>query len=236
MAAIEIRNAMIRVQDGFSGSADVNNGAGYAAGATSMVMQNASTTIPLLASFHVDGDPVMHIVTATNGSTTMTFTPALTEAVIDGADIVFGGRTLEVKVGEGNLNYTEARTVEYILDRDRLDNVRLGADVPVDVSLDYIWEFLTHATMPTVEDAIKKRGGAADWVSTDPDACRPYAVDISIEHIPPCGDEDPELIVLADFRWESLPHDLRGASVAMTGKCNVTEALISRPDGTWSHA
>lgn len=162
------------------------------------------------------------------------FTPALVTAqdLPDDNDVItFGGRTLEIKVGEGNLNYTEARTVEYILNRDRLDNVRLGADVPVDVSLDFIWEFLTARStdaLPTIEDAIKQRGLAAGWESTDADTCRPYAVDIEVEHTPPCGGEEPEIITLADFRWESLPHDLRGASIAMTGKCNVTEAIVNR--------
>jgi len=140
--------------------------------------------------------------------------------------------TLEVKVGEGNLTFNETRNMEYTLDRGTLDEVREGDQVPVDVSLDFIWEYLkgqTGSNTPTIEDALKKRGEAADWTSSDSDACRPYAVDLEITYSPSpvtCG--DMEIILLQDFRWEGLNHDLRAGSVAVTGKCNITEATVTR--------
>ena len=33
---------------------------------------------------------------------------------------------------------------------------------------------------PTIEDVLKRTGPAAAWVSTDSDACRPFAVDVVI--------------------------------------------------------
>jgi hypothetical protein len=139
---------------------------------------------------------------------------------------------LEVKIGEGNLTFTEARNMEYTLDRGNLDEVREGDQIPVDVSLDFIWEYLKGASgsgVPTVEDALKQRGEAAAWVSSDPDLCRPFAVDLEIQYAPlpvPCG--DMEVILLSDFRYETLEHDLRGGAVAVSGKCNVTEATVTR--------
>lgn len=139
---------------------------------------------------------------------------------------------LEVKIGEGNLTFTEARNIEYTLNRGLLDEVREGDQVPVDVSMDFIWEYLKGSTgsgTPTVEDALKKRGEAADWVSSDSDACRPYAVDIEIIYSPsPVACGDMETILLQDFRYESLDHDLRGGSVAASGKCNITDATVTR--------
>lgn len=148
-----------------------------------------------------------------------------------------GSNEIEVKIGEGNFTWTEARNIEYTLDRGRLDDVRRGDEIPVDVSFDFLWEYLKGPSsastasggLPTIEDALKQRGAAAGWVSTDPDGCRPYAVDLVIEYTPtPAACGDKETITISDFRWESLDHDLRGASVAVSGKANVTEADVVR--------
>lgn len=138
-----------------------------------------------------------------------------------------------VKVGEGNLTYTEARTIQYTRDRGVLDEVREGDEEPVDVRMDFTWEYLTSVTTtggtPTIEEALKKEGDAHDWTSSDADACRPYAVDLEVTIAPTpsaCGDQ--EVITLSDFRWESLDHDLRAGTVSVAGKCNVTRATIVR--------
>lgn len=152
-----------------------------------------------------------------------------------------GGNEIEVKIGEGNLTYTESRNIEYTLDRGNLDEVREGDQVPVDVSLDFLWDYLkgpsSDSTVsggtPTIEDALKQQGAAADWTSTDSDACRPYSVDIEITNVPTptaCGDK--ETILLSDFRWESLDHDLRDGSVSVSGRCNITEATVTREANT----
>jgi hypothetical protein len=144
-----------------------------------------------------------------------------------------GANSIEVKIGEGNLTYTERRNIDYTLDRGRLDEVREGDEVPMDVRLDFIWDFITGSTgsgIPTVEDALKRVGEAAAWVSTDADLCRPYAVDIVITHAPSCAasSSPQEVITLGDFRYDQLDHDLRAGSVAVTGRCNVTEATVVR--------
>lgn len=145
------------------------------------------------------------------------------------------GETVEVKIGEGNLTYNERRNIEYIKDRGLLDTVREGDEEPVEVRMDFTWEYLSSdagATVPTIEEALKRTGVAAAWDSTDADPCNPYAVDIVILFAPDCfgvgiTNED-ETITLADFRWESLEHDMRNGSVAVTGQCNVTRATIAR--------
>lgn len=232
MAQIELRHATIRLKDGYTNTGAVNNVAGYSAGATTMIVDGITGQIPVLASFTITGSNRTHIVTAASGSptTSITFTPALTGSVADNAVITFGGRTLEAKIGEGNLTYNEQREFEYTLDRGNLDTVRELDQQPLEVSLDFIWEFLTASSggTPTIEDALKKRGEAASWVSSSADACEPYAVDIEVEYIPPCGGEQREIIVLADFRWESLDHNIQDASVAVSGRCNVTQATVAR--------
>jgi len=141
--------------------------------------------------------------------------------------------SIEVTIGEGNLTYTERRNMDYTLDRGILDEVREGDEVPMDVSLDFVWEYITGGTatgaVPTVEDALKQINAAAAWVSTDSDACRPYAVDIEIEYAPtPAACGDKEVILLEDFRYEELAHDLRAGTVAVSGRCNKKTATVTR--------
>lgn len=142
---------------------------------------------------------------------------------------------IEVKLGEGNLTYSEKRNMQYMLNRGLLDEVREGDQVPMDVSFDAVWEYIKGTTgtggVPSMEDALKKINAASGWVSTDSDACRPYAVDIVILHDPPCTG-DLEEIVLSDFRYEDLSQDLRAGTIACSGKCNVTQASVTRASQT----
>jgi len=142
-----------------------------------------------------------------------------------------------IKIGEGNLTYDENVTMEYTLNRGLLDEVREGDQVPMDVSFDLVWEFITGnldsaGVPPTVEDVLKFKGNAAAWISTDADACRPPAIDVVLEHIPTCGagagQQEQEIITLPDFRYETLSHDLRAGTVACSGRCNATEATVVR--------
>lgn len=138
--------------------------------------------------------------------------------------------SLTVRLGSGTLSYDESRNVEYILNRGKLDDVRLGDEVPMDVSIDAMWSELRASSgdPPTIEDVLKKRGVASSWVSTDADGCRPYAVDIEVEHTPICNNIDIETILLSDFRYDKISHDPKTGMLKITGKCNVTEASITR--------
>lgn len=240
-AQIDLKFATLKLVDGNSQSGFlVNNGAGYSAGATTVAVDGGTGIIRnhTRVTFASESPSIVHVVTAhteTLGNTTsITFTPALGDAIIDNDPVTVGSRELEVIIGEGNLTYNEQKTMEYRLDRGLLDTVREGDQVPVEVSMDFRWDFLKATTTeaaldePTIEDALKQRGGAVNWVSSSDDACEPYAVDIEIDYDPPCSNAEREIITLIDFRYESLDHDLRNGTVAATGKCNVTEASITR--------
>ena len=140
--------------------------------------------------------------------------------------------SIEIKIGEGNLTFSERRNMEYTLDRGILDEVREGDEVPMDVRMDFVWEYLLGSAatgaVATIEDALKKRGNASGWMSTDADPCRPYAVDIIITYVPDCTPGDTEVITLADFRYEQLDHDARAGTVACSGRCTVKEASSVR--------
>jgi len=142
-------------------------------------------------------------------------------------------QSIEVTIGEGNLTYTERKNIDYTLDRGNLDEVREGDQVPVDLSLDAVWEYIKGTVgtggTPSIEDVLKRINAASAWVSTDADACRPFAVDVEIEYLPvpsTCGDK--EVITFSDFRYEELAHDLRAGTIAVSGRCNVTQASVAR--------
>lgn len=137
--------------------------------------------------------------------------------------------SLEVKIGEGNLQWTEKVNRIYTKNRGLLNDVRDGEEEPVDVSFDFIWEFLKATSGdPTIEDVLKHRGQASGWTSVDPDTCRPFALNLHVLYTPACGGIQAERMVLEHFRYEQLQHDLKNASVSCQGKCNKTEATVTR--------
>jgi len=157
----------------------------------------------------------------------------LKDAYIKLSDGASSASTLTIKIGEGNLTYSEKLTMEYTLDRGNLDDVREGDDVPMDVSLDFVWEYLigsgSTGAAGSVEDFLKRQNAYSGNTSTDLDACRPYAVDVVIEYMPNpynCGDK--ETITLPDFRYEDLSHDLSAGSISCTGRCNAKAASVVR--------
>lgn len=199
--------------------------------------QYAGINVPVLTGQDVDlmgGADSITITTPRVGGITweLTFTPA-----IDGGDlpvnndvITFLPIQIEVKIGEGNLTYTENKEYEYLTDRGNLDTVREGNEVPMDVVMDFVYEFVRTGTSEIVTpvDALKGIGGAADWTSSSSDPCEPYSVDIVILHEPPCGDAETETTVFPEFRHDSLEFDLSAATISATGRCNVTEPEITR--------
>ena len=145
-----------------------------------------------------------------------------------------GQNGMTVTIGEGNVTYSEKRPVEFTLDRGLIDTVRLADEEPMDVSMDFTWEFLSSASgdsVPTFEEAIKKTGLAAAWISSSTDPCQPYSVDLEMVNNPVCGSEDNEIVTIEEFYWESLDHDLRDGSVAVSGRANRDYATLARRAG-----
>jgi hypothetical protein len=169
-----------------------------------------------------------------DGATTweLTFTPALDGGDLPANDdvITFLPQQLDIKIGDGNITYTESSEYEYDLDRDILDTVREGAQVPIDVSIDFVYEFITTGTSEeiSVMDALKKRGGASGWVSSSADPCEPYAIDIEVVYTPLCTTSEIETTVFPEFRSESREVDFSEATISVSGRCNVVEPIITR--------
>lgn len=244
MPAIDLKHATIAIRDGSTSASAVTgalvNGT-PTAGAQTMNIDGSTGIIGVGRTFTIAGEtgsPV-HTVTShteTSGNTTtLVFTPPLaTGGAADNSALtipaVTGPNLLEIRIGQGNLTYTEARTIEYRLNRGLLDSVREGDQVPVDMSFDVEWWYLRSASGEpiTPEEALKRTGNASAWTTTSADPCEPYAVDIVVTYHLSCGNVEDEIIVFQDFRWESLDHNLKDAQISVKGKCNITEAVVTR--------
>lgn len=237
MAQIDLKKAQLFLIDGYAGidtDFAVNLTAGYSANATTMVIDGGTGQIPVGDRFLVAGDTVVHTVTATTettgNTTSITFTPGLGASVDNDAVITFLPHRLEIKIGEGNMTFSEKVNREYIKDRGRLDIVRNGDEEPIDVRLDAVWEFLKADTgdTPTIRDVIYNIGEASDWVTVDADACQPYALTIVVYYDPECSGENKEKVTLTKFRHETFDSDLRQGTFSVSGKCNITRAEVAR--------
>lgn len=238
MSKLDLKKCTVKFKDGYSGPAGshaVNNMAGYAASATTMLVDGFTGAIAVFDFFSVVGSTANHMVTAhtetLSNTTSITFTPGLTGAVLDNAVITVLPHELAITVGEGNASWTEKHARDYTLDRGLLNEVRDGDQEPVELKLEMTWEFLRSPSgdPPTPVDALKQRGQASAWITSDADTCRPYSVDVEITYAPPCLDVEDEVYLFPGFRFEQLDFDMKAATISMTGKCNVIEPTVTRP-------
>jgi hypothetical protein len=246
MARIEMRNVTIYVQDGLSGNAAMTNNATandttFNVGTVALNTTNTAS-VPVGARFYVAGETtnLVHTVSArgpASGNTSnITFTPALGAGTYNSANsnnlVTFLPQRVEVKVGEGNLTWSESKEYEYLTDRGTLDTVKEGDDQPVEMSLEFVYEYIKTQSGQDITpvDAVKRSGEAAEWVSSSSDLCEPYAVDIRALHCVPCGTDHDEDVIFTDFRYESLDFDMGEATIAVSGRCNVVEPSITRSD------
>lgn len=244
MEVTESRDATIRIKDGLSGTAVIEE---TTPGATDTDVDintvnlntDITTKVPIGARFTVNTANNTTTYTVTdrtlnaNDTENIEFTPAWGTPTPSQSDVItFTSQQIEVTIGEGNLTWTEAKEYEYLLDRGDLDTVKEGDEQPLEISLDFVYEYITTGTSESVTpvDAVKGSGGAAEWVSAADDLCEPYAVDIEVLHCVPCGTDEDELVVFPDFRYESLEYDLSAATISMSGHCNVSEATVTRDD------
>ena len=79
-----------------------------------------------------------------NALVTVALETAGTGVVEAAAEVTLDGQnSLSIKIGEGNLTYSEKRGVEFTRDRGILDTVRGADDEPLDVSMDATWEWIS---------------------------------------------------------------------------------------------
>jgi hypothetical protein len=249
MARIEMRDVTIYVQDGLAGTGNLsaNGTANDTELEVDTVVLNTTTTnlVPVGARLTVNGETAntVHTVTArvpvsAGPTTNITITPALGAGTYNSGNaegaLTFINQRIEIKIGEGNLTWSETKEYEYLRERGDLDTVKEGDEQPVEMSLEFVYDFVKTQSGQTITpvDALKQQGEAAEWVSSSSDLCEPYAVDMLAKHCVPCGTDQDEDVVFTDFRYESLDFDMGEATIAVSGRCNVSEPAVTRSDDT----
>jgi len=244
MARIELRNTTIYIQDGLAGTCLINEPTTAPDDAdtevdvdTVALNTDDPDLIPVGARFTVVSSTLTYTVTgrtpaSASPTTNIVFTPAWGTGNAPATDdtVTFLPQRLTVKIGDGDLTWTEARDFIYDLDRDLLDTVRQGEEQPLEIDLNFVYDFVTTESGQTITpvDALKRIGEATEWVSSSSDLCEPYAVDIFVVNCQPCGTDEDEELLFSDFRYESLEYSIRDATIGVSGRCNVTDAQATR--------
>lgn len=244
MARKELRHCVIEVQDGLAGTGLINQMSAPVATATTLAVDTTVLNsiipdqIPVGARFTVAGETLaatVHTVltrTPTSGATTsITFSPALGPGTYaDDGVITYTHQLISIKLGEGDVKWTEKNEFTYDLDRGNLDGVRKANEVPMDVSFNFIFDHVKSGTGEAITpmEAIKGIGAASEWVTSATDVCEPYAVDIIVIDTPPCAPTNRETITFPDFRSESREASFKDASISISGRCNAQEPVIVR--------
>ncbi len=209
---------------------------GFAIGATTIVVDGFTGKVPDNSRVTIGSAEytVTSTVESTGNTVNMVLSPALTAVVADNAPVNVFGTFLRIKVGDGTITWSEKKPREFKMDRGILDQVRNADEVPMDVSFQLMYEELTASNPstdpPTPEDALKRRGAAAAWVNANTeDPCAPFCINIRLDHTPPnCTSLDIERVILPMFYYEDLQHDPKAGMISCTGKCNETEATVTR--------
>lgn len=137
---------------------------------------------------------------------------------------------IDVHIGEGDFSWSEKRQVDFVKSRGQLDTAREGEEVPTEISLVAIWDFITSSSGApiTVEDALKRRNGAAAWVSASPDSLAPYCVNFAIIYSPPCPQVQKETITFPQCHYIEIAHSIKDATLAIKLSANCTEPTVTR--------
>ena len=154
----------------------------------------------------------------------------LKDAIIEIHDGAGNFMTIE-DIGEGNLTWTVKTPYEYKKNRGKLGEVRKADEEPVDVSLEASFDYITsNGSEPvTVTEALTRTGAASNWVTSSPDPCEPYCVDIVVKFPSTCDDGTlGEEITLPMFRTDERGYDVKAGQISLPGKCNVTDVLSQR--------
>ena len=185
------------------------------------------TTATLLAAAIAGDSDANALVVVTQAGTGAGTVDAQAITTLDGQ------KSLSVTIGDGTLSYSEKKPREFVKDKGTINTVRNADEEPVDVSFDFIWDFITSesgASAPTIEEVLKKTGYALSdgWATTASDVCQPYCVDLEVSNLPECSTVTNEYTMLEEFYYEGLDHDAKEGSVACGGRCNKVEAVHTR--------
>jgi len=150
----------------------------------------------------------------------------LKDAVITVSDGSATPKTARLRIGDGGFTFKQGSEREYKLDAGKLWRVREGNEVPVEVTLDFVWLHM-HTTDVSFSDIILGKNGCVSTDTVYP--CDPYACDIDIDFTKACGNVTYfDNYKIANFRVEPQDYDPKESMVKVSGKANSVEVPHSQ--------
>lgn len=116
------------------------------------------------------------------------------------------GQELTIPIDEGQLRFTVRKAAKVIMNRGAIAGLGEPNEEPMQVSFSCGFEEWTgrtltaYASIPSVYDALHKKGNASSWTSTSD--CGPYTVDLEFTLANPCttsGVDQAEVITFPKF-------------------------------------
>jgi hypothetical protein len=130
-----------------------------------------------------------------------------------------------MKIGTGNITWTEARVLNYTPNRGKIRpqdgaTVQEGEDTPMAVNFDVVFEeyVATGTTYSPPELLHSGFRAAAD------DTCGPSSVNIVLDTTDDCG-VGAERLIFPRFRWENLSYDIEQGQITCQGNCLAIEPI-----------
>lgn len=137
---------------------------------------------------------------------------------------------LELKMDEGNLQYTVRRNIEVKRDRGELDYLKEGDEEPMQVQLEGRFSAVKSSSGDpvTVQEFLYKTGAASAYKSTGP-VCAADTIDIVVEVDQDCGTTvEDEIITFEDFAYEEVGGDFKAGTLSVQGVCNAVRPSSTR--------
>lgn len=236
-AASAVQSALEALSGVSSGDVVVSGSAGgpytiTAAGNLKNISTNTLTSDGSLLTGGTSPDAVT--ATVQDGTTTwsLTFTPAIASGSVPSDDdvITFYPRSVTMKVGEGNVDYTKTKAPIIDLDRGDIDGARRGNQEAMQVNFTYVFDWMRSSTGegPTVDEALEQEGEASDWLTAAADKCEPYQVTIRIVDAPDCGSEEAEVMLFKYFMPQTVNPTFESGLVNVSGICVTTKPVFYR--------
>lgn len=147
-----------------------------------------------------------------------------------------------IRVGEGNITWSQNRTIEYTLDRGRIEYTdptnggaaREGDDQPVNASFDLLWDWASAAAPVAVLEGFDPTNGETPIDSAHAaDPCAPHAVTIEIVYAPVCDDGGAVVhYIIPFFRYESLNYDVGAGQISCSGTAQAKKVIVVTGQGS----
>ena len=146
-------------------------------------------------------------------------------------------KTLVVPIEDGNLRFNVRRPAKVIMNRGRVAGLAEGNEEPMNASFSAKFEewrgrtLTAFATIPSVPDAVRRKGNASAWVSTLD--CGPYCVDLRFDLTNPCeasGIDQTERLVFPDWHCDDVGFEEgdNADMLSFTGICAALEPTSTR--------